>query len=222
MEYKENSCLCNWMEVLREDIGNLPLNKVLIPGAHDSNTYTIPKVKALSPFARCQTSSLYSQLCSGVRFFDLRVGDFASSELKQVVDKEMKDLSAPNLLRPPTVTSRSTLSQKDKLSTLSQFNKSSKKGKGKMLFKDKLKVAKKFEDKLKVTKKFDSSFASKTKGSKSNIDWNLQLNEMVDSFSNMTEDVDLSMEDNERQFAGEHVREFPESVGSVAEQFQQI
>ena len=126
MDYIEDSCLCNWMQILRPDIGNLPLNRIIIPGAHDSNTYSIPKVKALSAFARCQGKSLYSQLCSGIRFFDIRVGDFASTELKEVIKREREAMRKDNSIKYSKKSglnnSISTTGKKEKLSSLNIFN----------------------------------------------------------------------------------------------------
>lgn len=187
MEYQADSCLCNWMETLRGDIGDTPLNRLLIPGAHDSNTYTIPKVKALSAFARCQNSTIYSQLCSGVRFFDLRVGDFASSEFKGIIAREMKDLrqgADPSSFQSATIAdSKSALSQREKLSTFSLFN-------NKNFKKTSERKMPKFLEKMKVIKKLETALGKPQKRGKKNIDWSMQLNEMTETFSNLTDEVE--------------------------------
>jgi hypothetical protein len=188
MDYKEDSCLCNWMQILRREIGNLPLNRVLIPGAHDSNTYSIPKVKALSVFARCQDKSLYTQLCNGIRFFDIRVGDFASTELKEVIKRERDTIRKIYNIGDSIVSgwdnSQSTVSKKDKLSNLNLFG-----SKSKNLFE----THKKQMNKQKIVKKLELSFLDAKK--QSNVNWNMQLSEMVEDFSK-NDDMESKANDN--------------------------
>jgi len=64
----------NWMSLLSQKIKQKRLRELLIPGAHDANTYTIPTTRVGSEFARCQNISTEDQAKLGVRFFDLRYG----------------------------------------------------------------------------------------------------------------------------------------------------
>jgi succinate dehydrogenase flavin-adding protein (antitoxin of CptAB toxin-antitoxin module) len=188
MDYKEETCLCNWMQILRNEIGNVPLNRILIPGAHDSNTYSIQKVKALSAFARCQGNSLYSQLCSGIRFFDIRVGDFASAELKEVINKEREVLrkihnKEDSAIKSGIANSHSTLSKKEKLSTINLFT-----TKNKKLFENR-KILKN-KQKIKIIQKIKKTLLEKPKSKAQNnsVDWGKSLSEMVEDYSQKNEE----------------------------------
>lgn len=199
MEYKEKTCLCNWMQMLRPQIGNVPLNRVLIPGAHDSNTYSIPKVKALSVFARCQEKSIYSQLCIGIRFFDLRVGDFASSELKEVIRKEMTQLEnaqQKQKVRPSpqqSITSGKESPLKAGFRQMATLPAQTQEAPPVIKHSITVKPPIHFKQKMKIAKKFEKSFLVKSKQSKPKVDWNLNLSKMVDDYSHLTDTANESV-----------------------------
>lgn len=89
--------LADWMRDLNAVIGNRPINRVIMPGSHDSGSYNLgneipPKedipygLNVLSkwginivndivirPWAKTQSLSIYDQLMNGTRAFDLRV-----------------------------------------------------------------------------------------------------------------------------------------------------
>lgn len=184
MEYKEKACLCNWMQMLRPQIGNVPLNRVLIPGAHDSNTYSIPKVKALSVFARCQEKSLYSQMCIGVRFFDLRVGDFASAELREVIRKEMTQLESAQFRANAEPSTRPPV---DSLKSAP------------MGLAVPQKPCVQLQQKMKIAKKFEKSLLTQPRLAKPKpkpkVDWSMNLSRLVDDYSQMTDKADTGNED---------------------------
>lgn len=64
--------MCRWMELLYPQISSKRLSDILIPGTHNSNTYTVKGL--LKPFARNQKFDIYTQLSLGIRFLDLRYG----------------------------------------------------------------------------------------------------------------------------------------------------
>lgn len=87
----------NWMEQLAEQIGNRPLNRIAIPGTHDSATYSFSPNGELSPdspdltqklqqlpdikkivynWARTQNYSISQQLEAGIRYLDIRVATY--------------------------------------------------------------------------------------------------------------------------------------------------
>ena len=84
-------CLCDWMNQLNKEIESKSINEIIIPGSHDANTYTISKINALAPFAKCQHKTIFEQLCMGVRFFDLRVGQYLPNELKLIMNKDIEE-----------------------------------------------------------------------------------------------------------------------------------
>lgn len=60
----------NFMKNLLPEFGALPLKKMVLPATHDAGMYE----KTLNGvFGKCQNLSIYEQLKSGCRFFDLRV-----------------------------------------------------------------------------------------------------------------------------------------------------
>ncbi len=87
----------NWMAGMAKDIAHIPLNKLYIPGSHDSATYYLEntfakgqdyseKINLLKPFgigfavmkiaknwAMAQDRTIYQQLNDGIRYIDLRV-----------------------------------------------------------------------------------------------------------------------------------------------------
>lgn len=58
----------NFMSAMLPGIQNLPLKKMVLPATHDAGMYT----SGLSIVAKTQDLSLYGQLSSGARYFDLR------------------------------------------------------------------------------------------------------------------------------------------------------
>jgi hypothetical protein len=90
-----------WMEDLASKIGQRPLRRVVMPGTHDSGTYSIPHdgesgfapdliadpnwagvasyfgqkyvLPVFAKWSRVQNKDITEQLCGGVRYFDLRV-----------------------------------------------------------------------------------------------------------------------------------------------------
>lgn len=87
-----------WMQEIGSDIADMPLNRVILPGTHDSATYGITNDSPISPdaatimailktaagplgvngimagWAKAQSLSIAQQLRAGIRYFDLRVG----------------------------------------------------------------------------------------------------------------------------------------------------
>lgn len=85
-----------WMQDIWDAIAHRPLNRIALPGTHDSGTYSLTRDSELSPdapsfsyqtrslaetrartldWARTQNLSLTQQLHAGVRYLDLRVMD---------------------------------------------------------------------------------------------------------------------------------------------------
>ncbi|XP_063609207.1 uncharacterized protein LOC134783317 isoform X2 [Penaeus indicus] len=66
-----------WMSSLKNQMYNIPLHQIVIPGTHDSGTYTpysLAAENALMKYAVTQDESIYSQLVHGNRYIDLRAG----------------------------------------------------------------------------------------------------------------------------------------------------
>lgn len=70
--YSNSSVLdtSNFMKNLLPEFGRLPLKKMVLPATHDSGMYEATLNGILG---KCQNLSIYEQLKSGCRFFDLRV-----------------------------------------------------------------------------------------------------------------------------------------------------
>ena len=62
----------NWMAFVAVHNPKAKLRDLRVPGTHNSASSTI--TSTFSSFARCQDLSITEQLCSGVRFFDIRCG----------------------------------------------------------------------------------------------------------------------------------------------------
>ena len=58
--------MMSWMKNLN---GGLPITEVNIPGSHDSCSFNA----GLGFISNCQNKTIYEQLCSGIRFLDVRV-----------------------------------------------------------------------------------------------------------------------------------------------------
>ncbi|MFK0230819.1 hypothetical protein ACIQUL_34165 [Streptomyces sp. NPDC090303] len=82
--------LGSWMEQLRGTVGDRPLNRIVMPGSHDSGSWSITKNSGMCPYgesadvarkwpalassmSRTQSGSLTRQLDAGARYFDLRL-----------------------------------------------------------------------------------------------------------------------------------------------------
>ena len=59
--------VANWMSYIP---GSTNYRELTIPGTHDTGTY-----KASPGFSRCQNFDVYTQLCCGIRFLDIRLTD---------------------------------------------------------------------------------------------------------------------------------------------------
>ena len=78
---KKKFFLKNWMTILSPEISNKRLIDIQIPASHNSNTDKILHHGfRVTEISKCQDLSIYGQLCSGIRFLDIRYGnnDFAS------------------------------------------------------------------------------------------------------------------------------------------------
>jgi hypothetical protein len=60
------------MTALAAQIGPRQINQILIPGSHDSGTYSLAPILGLGPWSICQDQNITSQLNFGIRYFDLR------------------------------------------------------------------------------------------------------------------------------------------------------
>ncbi len=58
--------MINWMKNLN---GGLPVTEINIPGSHDSCSFNA----GFGFIANCQSKTIHEQLCSGIRFLDIRV-----------------------------------------------------------------------------------------------------------------------------------------------------
>ncbi|GFT00914.1 PI-PLC X domain-containing protein 1, partial [Nephila pilipes] len=64
-----------WMEQISTQISNLRIHEIMIPGSHDSGSFS--KKKKSKPYIRykyAQELSIFNQLVYGLRYFDLRIG----------------------------------------------------------------------------------------------------------------------------------------------------
>ena len=102
----------SWMSNLKE---NVNIRNVLIPGSHDSGTYDITpsshlcldadaqilvfarNVGIASQWTKAQSNSIFDQLNSGIRYFDIRISDGYYSGLV------IKDLSINNVVGSPVI-----------------------------------------------------------------------------------------------------------------------
>ncbi|KAG1657828.1 Heparan-alpha-glucosaminide N-acetyltransferase [Nymphon striatum] len=65
----------NWMNTSKAVIGDVYLRKVMIPGSHNSGSYSTKVSKSIiSRFLITQDMSIFNQLIFGIRYLDLRIG----------------------------------------------------------------------------------------------------------------------------------------------------
>ena len=77
-EYSCNNA--DWMTNLTSAAPNLKLRDVVVPGTHDSASYTISKMQPFAAVGRTQNVSCYDQLCRGCRYLDIRVGGVSEGD----------------------------------------------------------------------------------------------------------------------------------------------
>lgn len=70
----------DWMEELRKANPSIKLRDIIMPGTHDSATYTFPKTKLFSAAGLTQNVDIYEQLSRGMRYLDVRVASSPSGE----------------------------------------------------------------------------------------------------------------------------------------------
>lgn len=63
----------NWMEQLIQVSPDVKLSELVIPGTHDSASYSLHSFKLFSAAGRTQNVSVYEQLIQGARYLDIRV-----------------------------------------------------------------------------------------------------------------------------------------------------
>lgn len=64
----------DWIKHLAKKNPGLRLRDAIIPGTHNSGTYSIPRSKCCSNVAITHSMSIYEQLVFGARFLDIRLG----------------------------------------------------------------------------------------------------------------------------------------------------
>jgi hypothetical protein len=62
-----------WMDDISDCLSGRKLSQIVIPGSHDSTTYSINSPPIFVPYAQTQDEDLTSQLNGGIRQFDIRV-----------------------------------------------------------------------------------------------------------------------------------------------------
>jgi len=68
----------DWMSNLVQSVPKVALGDIVIPGTHDSASYSIPAYKFYSAVGRTQNVSVLEQLHRGTRFLDLRIAGSAN------------------------------------------------------------------------------------------------------------------------------------------------
>ena len=68
----------DWMSNLVQSVPEIALGDIVIPGTHDSASYSIPSYKSFSAVARTQNVSVLEQLHRGTRYLDLRIAGSGS------------------------------------------------------------------------------------------------------------------------------------------------
>jgi hypothetical protein len=71
--------LADWMKHLLSNCPTLKLRDLVIPGTHDSGSYSIPATTLFSAVGRTQNESVLEQLQRGARYLDVRVGGATNS-----------------------------------------------------------------------------------------------------------------------------------------------
>lgn len=69
----------DWMGNLVQSRPEICLKEMVIPGTHDSGSYSIDSYKVFSAVGRSQTVSILEQLHRGARFLDIRLGESGKS-----------------------------------------------------------------------------------------------------------------------------------------------
>ncbi|ODM98013.1 PI-PLC X domain-containing protein 1 [Orchesella cincta] len=79
----KSSCLQvypTWMKDLKNEIGNVPLHSLMIPGTHNAGSWIyyqgLPSEGVLIEYTYCHEDSIYEQLIHGIRSLDVRVGHY--------------------------------------------------------------------------------------------------------------------------------------------------
>jgi len=68
----------DWMSNLVQSVPDVALGDIVIPGTHDSASYSIPPYKLFSAVGRTQNVSVLEQLHRGTRFLDLHIAGSAN------------------------------------------------------------------------------------------------------------------------------------------------
>jgi len=68
----------DWMSNLVQSVPDVVLGDIVIPGTHDSASYSIPPYKLFSAVGRTQNVSVLEQLHRGTRFLDLHIAGSAN------------------------------------------------------------------------------------------------------------------------------------------------
>ena len=68
----------DWMSNLVQSVPDIALGDIVIPGTHDSASYSIPAYKAFSAVGRTQNVSVLEQLHRGTRYLDLRIAGYGN------------------------------------------------------------------------------------------------------------------------------------------------
>mmetsp|Transcript_17864 Transcript_17864/g.49476 ORF Transcript_17864/g.49476 Transcript_17864/m.49476 type:complete len:487 (+) Transcript_17864:223-1683(+) len=68
----------DWMNNLIQSVPDMNLGNIILPGTHDSASYSIPSYKFFSAVARTQNVSVLEQLHRGTRYLDLRIAGSAN------------------------------------------------------------------------------------------------------------------------------------------------
>jgi hypothetical protein len=78
------------MRALTNACPDIKLRDVIVPGTHDSASYTISPVKLFSAVGRTQNLSVQDQLLAGARYLDIRVAD---SKHSSKIDRDKMSIS---------------------------------------------------------------------------------------------------------------------------------
>lgn len=68
----------DWMSNLVQSVPDIALGDIVVPGTHDSASYSIPAWNAFSAVGRTQNVSVLEQLHRGTRFLDIRIAEAAN------------------------------------------------------------------------------------------------------------------------------------------------